>query len=83
MEKHKRIRLFQAEQALGDPYQITTWAQFNEIQNELTAHYLLMNDINANHVNSTVTSSFKGVFVGSGKQITKCQNPVFIAKQAM
>ena len=33
---------------LGDPYQITTWAQFKEIKNEKDKHYLLMNDIDAN-----------------------------------
>jgi len=31
----------------GDPYQITTFNQFKEIQNDLDKHFLMMNDINA------------------------------------
>ena len=29
----------------GDPYQITSWAQLDEVRDDLTAHYLLMNDL--------------------------------------
>ena len=32
---------------LGDPYQITTWAQFKEINNEKDKHYLMMNHIDS------------------------------------
>ena len=32
----------------GDPYQITTWTQFQEIANDLDKHFILMNDIDAN-----------------------------------
>ena len=32
----------------GDPYQITSWAQLDEIRDDLTAHYILMNDLDEN-----------------------------------
>ena len=30
---------------IGDPYQITSWAQLNEIRNHLSSHFVLMNDL--------------------------------------
>lgn len=31
----------------GDPYQITTWAQLNEVRNQLGSYFKLMNDLTA------------------------------------
>lgn len=32
----------------GDPYQITSWAQLAEMNDDLDAHYILMNDLDSN-----------------------------------
>ena len=48
----------------GDPYQITTWAQFQEIKNDITSHFLLMNNITATNAFG-VSAFFQGVLDGS------------------
>ena len=58
----------------GDPYQITTTAQFDEIQDSLDSDYLLMNDLDFTGVNigqyaaigSWYTNAFRGMFDGQG-----------------
>ena len=35
---------------LADPYQITSWSQLNETRNNLTANYILMNNLNSSSV---------------------------------
>lgn len=54
---------------LGDPYQITTWAQFKEIAANLTSHFKLMNDIAASGAYGA-SSFFTGVLDGDNKSIT-------------
>lgn len=54
----------------GDPYQITTASQFLEIYDDMTAHYLLMNDIDFITEEVTFvrgnTSTFSGSLDGDG-----------------
>ena len=54
---------------LGDPYQITTWAQFKEIKNDLTSHFLLMNNITATNAFGVPASYFSGVLDGGNYQV--------------
>lgn len=65
----------------GDPYQITTCDELNETRDNLTAHYVLMNDINFSECDlgyttgegwlpiGNDTNSFEGYFNGSGHSI--------------
>lgn len=56
---------------LGDPYQITTWAQFKEIANELSAHYQLMNNIDAgNDYFYAGTLDFTGILEGNNYTVS-------------
>lgn len=57
----------------GDPFQITTCAQLQEMNNSLDASYRLMNDIDCTGVNFTpigLSSDFTGNFDGDGWEIT-------------
>ena len=65
----------------GDPYQITNCTMLNETRNDLTASYILNNDINCSDtVNwdggngwlpiGNQTNKFKGVFDGNNKTIS-------------
>jgi len=55
---------------LGDPYQITTWAQFQEISTNLAAHFKLMNNIDAGGGYLTQNfGKFTGVFDGDNKEL--------------
>ena len=48
----------------GDPYQITSWAQLDEIRDDLTAHYILMNDLDEN---SAGYNTYASATANSGK----------------
>lgn len=59
----------------GDPYQITTCSQLHEIVNNLSADYLMKNDINCNGVSftpigDTTSNFFVGKLDGGGHKIT-------------
>ena len=59
----------------GDPYQITTCSQLHEIANNLSADYLLMNDVNCNGfsftpIGDTTSNFFVGRLDGGGHKIT-------------
>lgn len=58
----------------ASPYQITTAVEFNSIRNNLTAHYILMNDISLNGYTNfipigTSTTAFKGTLDGNGFKV--------------
>lgn len=61
----------------ADPYQITTAVELQSMNNNLGAHYKLMNNINLNGVTwtpiGTVSAGFHGVFDGNGKTISNLQ----------
>ena len=46
----------------GDPYQITTCLEFEDIENNMTAHYKVMNDIDCNGVSFESIGSYTGPF---------------------
>lgn len=54
----------------GDPYQITTWAQLNEIRDHPSSYFILMNDLNSSDVGYyaswTPIASFTGDLDGNG-----------------
>jgi nucleoid-associated protein YgaU len=59
----------------GSPYQITTCSQLHEISSDLTAHYLLENDVNCNGttftpMGDTSSNFFTGTLDGGGHKIT-------------
>ncbi|HVZ66738.1 MAG TPA: fibronectin type III domain-containing protein [Patescibacteria group bacterium] len=59
----------------GDPYQITTCSQLHEISNNLTANYLMMNDVDCNGfsfapIGDTTSNFFTGTLDGGGHKIT-------------
>ncbi len=57
----------------GDPYQITTWQQWNEIDSSLTASYKLMNDIDfsgESYDTGISQGSFAGTLYGNNKTIS-------------
>jgi hypothetical protein len=58
----------------GDPYQITTCSQIIEINIELGAKYLVMNDLDCSSDGNTIivgntSNPFQGVFDGGGHSI--------------
>jgi len=61
---------------VGDPYQITTLDQLNEIRNSTHADYILMNDIDATATSTWyggegwMPHSFSGVFNGDNHTIS-------------
>ena len=61
----------------ADPYQITTAAELQSMNNNLAAHYKLMNNIDLNGVTwtpiGTSSAGFFGVFDGNGKTISNLQ----------
>lgn len=68
----------------GDPYQITTVADLNNVRNYLTSHFIQMNDLDLNvapyntgegwvpigNGTSVPSSTFRGVYNGNGKTIS-------------
>jgi hypothetical protein len=59
----------------GDPYQITTCAQLHEIGSNLSAHYLMKNDIDCTGysftpIGDTTSQFFVGTLDGGGHKIT-------------
>jgi len=68
---------------VGDPFKILSWEHLNNVRNNLTASYILMNDLNETSVNysnfnsgagwlplGNITNSFSGNFNGNGKTIS-------------
>lgn len=58
-----------------DPYQITSCAEWQEINDELSAHYILMNDIDCSAEGNAVTIgdqilAFTGVLDGNNNRVT-------------
>lgn len=58
----------------GNPYQISTPAQLDAVRNDLSAHYILINDIDLSVWGNwepigTYDNSFEGTFDGNGKII--------------
>ncbi|QHJ71630.1 hypothetical protein [Planococcus halotolerans] len=58
----------------ASPYQITTAVEFNSIRNNLTAYYILMNDISLTSYTNfvpigTSTTAFKGTLDGNGFKV--------------
>jgi len=64
---------------IGDPYQITSWAQLDEVRDDLTAYYLLMNNLDSSSPGYSTYNTgsgwlpideFNGSFDGGHKTIT-------------
>jgi hypothetical protein len=61
----------------GDPYEVATLSQLNEVRNHLDAHFILVNDIDASATSieefepiGTQQEGFSGVFDGDGFEIS-------------
>lgn len=58
---------------IGDPFQVTTCTQLQEVDSDLTAYYLQMNDIDCNAISFTPIglsgSGFEGHYNGDGYEI--------------
>jgi len=59
---------FSGSGTANDPYEITTVQQLNEVRNNLTAHYILVNDIDAGEF--APISQFRGTFNGNGYAVS-------------
>lgn len=55
---------------IGNPYQITTTGQLEEIKNEVSANYVLMNDLDLSSITNWYSIiAFSGTFDGNGFKI--------------